>query len=254
MRLVRCDACGAKAILAASQCPKCAEPLYVRNERGDDVRLVNCRSCETYYPASRDGCRWCPAVTRARMPRWTGKAVVAVLTIAGGLGAWQFVPASSPPSLSSTPNTVTLPQAPNAVTMTPVSVPRLASVAVVPAPAKQSVQPAKVVPDIATDIRAPESTKPAPRATTATVKPTRIATAESRSTRSAGSHELVSAKATTWVNVRAEANGRSAIVGIVLPDSIVELGESRRGWRRISTRWFSGWANARLFVVDSLSR
>jgi hypothetical protein len=56
------------------------------------------------------------------------------------------------------------------------------------------------------------------------------------------------------VNVRAEANGTSAIVGIILPDSIVELGEFRRGWRRISTRSFSGWAAAKLFTVDSLRR
>src|SRR6185503_15002267 len=127
MRLVRCDACGAKAILAASQCPKCAEPLYVRNERGDDVRLACCRSCGTYYPAARDGCRWCPTGARAPMPRWTGKAVAAVLVMAGSWGGWQLLPASSPPS-----------PAPNALTLQHVSVPRLASVAVVPSPTEPS--------------------------------------------------------------------------------------------------------------------
>lgn len=244
MRLVRCDACGAKAILAASQCPKCAEPLYVRNERGDEVRLVSCRSCETYYPASRDGCRWCPAVNRAPMPRWSGKVVAAVLTAAASWGGWQFLPGSSP----------TLPT-PNVMTQQPAPVTRLASVAVVPSSAIQAMQRSKVLPAIATDTRTPEAKKPAPsvaatRATRESINPA----AESRPIRTAGSPELVSAKATTWVNVRAEASGRSAIVGIILPDSIVELGESRRGWRRVSTRWFSGWASAKLFTVDSPSR
>jgi hypothetical protein len=41
---------------------------------------------------------------------------------------------------------------------------------------------------------------------------------------------------------------------MILPDSIVELGESRGNWRRVSTRWYSGWASARLFTVDSLGR
>lgn len=240
MRLVRCDACGAKAILAASQCPKCAEPLYVRNARGDEVRLVNCRSCETYYPASRDGCRWCPAVARATMPRWTGKAIVAVLTLAAGWGAWQILPASSPPS-----------PAPNVVTLLPAAVPRLASVAVFPSPASPSTGRAKVLPGIAaTDTRVREAAKPAPSTTTSTTSEQTRKAEKPRPT----SPELVSAKATTWVNVRAEASSKSAIVGIVLPDSIVELGESRGRWRRLSTRTFSGWASARLFVVDSLGR
>jgi hypothetical protein len=244
MRLVRCDACGAKAILAASQCPKCAEPLYVRNERGDDVRLVSCRSCETYYPASRDGCRWCPTVTRAPVPRWTGKVVVAVLTIAGSWGGWQFLPASTP----------ALP-APNVVMLQPAAVPRLASVAVVPPSATPPTSRKEILPGITRDSRAPASTKPAPSAAARpAVRPTSTAAEEPITTRTASSTELVSAKATTWVNVRAEANGRSAIVGIILPDSIVELGESRRGWRRVSTRWVSGWASAKLFSVDSRSR
>lgn len=243
MRLVRCDACGAKAILAASQCPKCAEPLYVRNERGDEVRLVPCRSCETYYPASRDGCRWCPAVTRAPMPRWTGKVVVAVVSIAASWGGWQFLPASSP----ATP-------APNVMMLQPAPVPRLASVAVVPSSAEPSLQRARVLPAIAADTRVPEATKPAPNPASISVtgKPASAAAEKPRPTRTAGSPELISAKATTWVNVRVDASSRSAIVGIILPDSIVELGEKRGAWRRVSTRWFSGWASARLFAVDSI--
>ena len=247
MRLVRCDACGAKAILAASQCPKCAEPLYVRNERGDDVRLVVCRTCETYYPASRDGCRWCPAVARAPIPRWTGKVAAALVMIAAGWGGWQLLPERTTPS-----------PAPNVMTLQPrpLPVPRLASVAVVPSSAEHSPPPAKALPVVSTDTRARETMKPAlsVSATPIRKQPTSTVAEKARPTRAAGSTDLVSARATTWVNVRTDANSRSAIVGIVLPDSIVELGEARRGWRRVSTRWFSGWASARLFTVDSLGR
>jgi len=244
MRLVRCDACGAKAILAASQCPKCTEPLYVRNARGDEVPLVRCRSCETCYPASRDGCRWCPTVTRSPIPRRTGTVVVAVLTFASSLGGWQFVRASSPP-----------PPTPNVTALQSAAVTRLASVAVYPSPAKHSRQRANALPGIATDTPARPSMKPAPSAaaTSSRGEVTRTPAKQSNPTRATGS-EFGTGKATTWVNVRAEANSKSAIVGIILPDSLVELGESRRGWRRVDTRWLSGWAVAKLFTVDSLRR
>ena len=245
MHLIRCDACGAKAILAASQCPKCSEPLYVRNERGDEVRLVRCRQCDTHYPASRDGCRWCPPVTRAAMPKWTGKAVAAVVTVAAGWGGWQFIPTGSPPQA-----------VPNVAMLQTAVVPRLASVAVLPPSATLLSQPEKVLSSVATNTRVPEATKaaPTPVATIVTREPSTPAAQPPRATRTAGSTELVTAKATTWVNVRAEANSKSAIVGMILPDSIVELGESRGNWRRVSTRFYSGWASARLFTVDSLSR
>ena len=245
MDFVRCDACGAKAILAASQCPKCAEPLYVRNDRGDEVRLASCRSCHTYYPASREGCRWCPAVKRATVPPWIPKAAAVVLAIAVGWGGWKFLPASSEPKAT-----------PDVMTLQPPAVTRLASVAVYPSPATHSTQRAKVLPAIITGTGARETTNGAPTAAVTSVTRNQTSTAANASglAHTAGSPELVSAKATTWVNVRAEANGKSAIVGIVLPDSIVELSESRRGWRRVSTRWFTGWAVAKLFVVDSLPR
>lgn len=238
MRLVRCDACGAKAMLAASQCPKCAEPLYVRNERGDEVRLVRCKSCATFYPASRDGCRWCPAVARSTIPPGTGKAIAAGLTLAASLGGWQFIRAGNTPS-----------PAPNVITMQAAAVPRLASVAVVTPAVNHSTPRAKVA-SVVVSNTVPRAAQPAPGPVVPSA-PVKEPTPqnESRPAGEASYTELVSAKATTWVNVRAEANGKSAIVGMILPDSVVELGESRRGWRRVSTRSFSGWASAKLFTV-----
>jgi hypothetical protein len=232
-------------MLAASQCPKCADPLYVRNDRGDDVRLARCRSCHAYYPASREGCRWCPTVKRAMVPPWTPKAAAAVLAIAVGWGGWQFLPAISAPNPT-----------PDAMTPRPPAVTRLASVAVLPSPATDSTQRAKVLPAINTGTPARETTKGTPTAAVASVTRDQTSTTADASglAHTAGSTELVSAKATTWVNVRAEANSNSAIVGIVLPDSIVELSETRRRWRRVSTRSFTGWAVAKLFVVDPLPR
>lgn len=240
MDFVRCDACGAKALLAASQCPKCAEPLYVRNDRGDDVRLARCRSCHTYYPASREGCRWCPAVKRARVPRWIPKVAAAVLAMAAGWVGWQFLPVSSLRKPT-----------PVVMTLQPPAVTRLASVAVFPSPATHSTQRANVLPVINSGTRARGATRDAPTAAATSVTREQTSTADApKLVPTAVSTELVSAKATTWVNVRAEATSKSAIVGIVLPDSIVELSESRRSWRRVSTRSFTGWAVAKLFVVD----
>lgn len=59
MRMTRCEACGAKALMAASQCPKCGEYLGLRDDHGDFVAMARCPSCECYYPRRRGGCRWC---------------------------------------------------------------------------------------------------------------------------------------------------------------------------------------------------
>jgi hypothetical protein len=141
------------------------------------------------------------------------------------------------------------------VTLPQPAVTRLASVAVLPPPATHSMQRPKLLPAITTGSRARGATNGAPTAAaTSVTRDQTSTTAASGLAHTAGSTELVSAKATTWVNIRAEANSKSAIVGIVLPDSIVELSESHRNWRRVSTRSFTGWAVAKLFVVDPLPR
>jgi SH3-like domain-containing protein len=49
--------------------------------------------------------------------------------------------------------------------------------------------------------------------------------------------------------VRADANGRARIIGSVGPDTRVQLGESRGGWRRIKARGLAGWVDGRASFV-----
>lgn len=235
MRLVRCDACGSKAILAASQCPKCAEPLYVRDSRGDDVPLTRCRACDTYYPRSRENCRWCSAARPVGVPRWAstvaGVVVIAgVVIIAGAaLGVSRFVPATSP---RSAPN-VTQPEEPS---------PPLRVVAREPGITR--LPPATIVPVVAAGTLT----------TGLALRHTRTVNLPPDSGRRGDARGRSFARATTWVNVRAEPNSESSVIGIILPDSIVERGELRRGWRRIITLRLTGWAAEKLFVADSALR
>jgi len=59
MRSVRCDVCGTKALVAASTCPKCGHGFEIRDGFSELLPLAHCTSCDSYYPHSVGGCRWC---------------------------------------------------------------------------------------------------------------------------------------------------------------------------------------------------
>jgi hypothetical protein len=89
MRFVRCEACGAKALVAASQCPQCGIALELRNSHGDPIPLAHCENCDLYYPRSRGECRWCgtksPGFPTATVG-WSALGLVAAVGI--GWVAW----------------------------------------------------------------------------------------------------------------------------------------------------------------------
>ena len=89
MRSVRCDVCGTKALMAASQCPKCGHQFSVRDGFGDTLPLSHCSTCNSDYPASIGSCKWCGTTPR-RAPVaphiWKGVGIVAFVGMAWG--AW----------------------------------------------------------------------------------------------------------------------------------------------------------------------
>lgn len=244
MRLVRCDACGSKAILAASQCPKCAEPLYVRDSRGDDVPLARCRTCDTYYPRSRDGCRWCSSERRPPgVPRWATGVAAALVVAVAALGISRLMPSGTP-----TP----VPNVAEAEEPSPLRQPAARE------PDVTRLPPATMIPVVATGTvtAAPAPSRAAPVPSPVAPPPSQVATRKPApdSARGGNAGGRSFARATTWVNVRSEPASESSVVGIILPDSIVERGELRRGWRRVTTPRLTGWAAEKLFVVDSTVR
>src|SRR5215207_2035678 len=115
MRAVRCDACGAKAMIAAAKCPTCGHLFELRDGFGELFPLAYCSSCASYYPESVGSCRWCG--TKPERPpmgpliwRGVGVAMVGMVGIAWVLrnGAPQDTDrvqskAPSPPASASAP-------------------------------------------------------------------------------------------------------------------------------------------------------
>ena len=91
MRAVRCDACGAKAMIAAAQCPKCGHLFELRDGFGALLPLAYCSSCESYYPASLGECKWCgtkPERAPIAPQIWRGVGAVALAVLVAM--AWVF--------------------------------------------------------------------------------------------------------------------------------------------------------------------
>ena len=89
MLAVRCEACGLKALVAASQCPHCGHLLDIRDSFGELLPLVHCTTCDASYLRRDGACRWCgstPEKVNFRPHIWKG---VGALAFAGmAVGAW----------------------------------------------------------------------------------------------------------------------------------------------------------------------
>jgi hypothetical protein len=89
MRSVRCDACGTKALMAASKCPKCRNPIAIRDGFGELLKLAHCASCDSYYPDALGSCKWCGTrPERAPVTPLIWKAFGVLAFVAMAWGAW----------------------------------------------------------------------------------------------------------------------------------------------------------------------
>lgn len=249
MPFTRCNACGAKALLAASQCPKCSQWLGLRDDQGEMVPLARCRSCQCYYPRAQDACRWCAAAPPG--PRrgslvWGGLGVVLIAGVAWG--AVRVLGGSGAPAPHRmTAMAMTAAQQPIAAPSDPGRPVQLDS-----APARS----AAVAKPATTAEKQPAPRRSEPRPTT--IQPTSAA----MSAATTPSVPVVSTAADTvrpmpggegtarnWVNVRAETGRDSEILGVIKPDTRVRFGNARGGWIQVRTPALRGWADRRLFSV-----
>ena len=113
-------------------------------------------------------------------------------------------------------------------------------------------------------------TKPAPRVTKKPVsKPPRAvasakkaapktlaksAPAASKTAPRKSSSRWVTTTSRSWVIVRASASPGARIIASVGPNTRVQLGESKGGWRRIKAKGLAGWVEHRLFFAGAGTR
>jgi len=89
MRSVRCDACGTRALMAASKCPKCGHEIEVRDGFGEMLPLAHCSTCDSFYPSKLGACRWCGTKPeRAPIGPFVWKGVGVATFVAMAWGAW----------------------------------------------------------------------------------------------------------------------------------------------------------------------
>ena len=335
MRSMRCESCGTKALMAASQCPKCGHGFEVRDGFGDMLPLSHCSACDAFYPAKLGSCKWC-GTQPERAPIgpyvWKGVGVAAFLAMAWG--AWlvhddppadvsakrmqaMLKPdstavadtATTPAIIASTGSVDSVPAATDVVVpdtsggipltivakidtvsvsatvVVPASEPVAAADSapapepdplpreVTPAPARSTERPpARVA--TGSSSRAPASATKAPRAKPTTKTPSRaVASAKTppksaaktvakapvkRSTKTVAAAPKAKSKtrwvnsiARSWVVVRASASPQSRIIASIGPNTRVQLGESRGGWRRIKAKGLAGWVEHRSFFAGT---
>ena len=271
MRSVRCEVCGAKALVAASQCPKCSHLFEVRDGFGELLPLAYCSSCESYYPAHLGSCKWCGTTPESepRSPLIWKRAAIGGLVATAWFGGFLMLreprrkpthtrtaarvqpkPSAAKDSVIAIGEWVPVDSAPPADPVMGGS----AGADIVPVVAT-SETPAAATPAVPT-VTAPDGIMPQgartfprsnPAATqlanpypgTPSLPPSKVG-AKGRPV-----SPWVASVARSWVIVRTDAAQDSRIVASVGPDSRVMLGESRGSWRRLRARDINGWVDLR---------
>lgn len=240
MRSVRCDVCGSRALLAASQCPKCGHLFEIRDDSGELLPLAYCSSCDSYYPEQLGACRWCgttPEHAPIAPQVWKGVGVAGFVALA--FGAWLV---REPPAIVSTDTMIPATTSarddtlPARVPTTIVSDGSIADSSP-PAPETPDDAPASIEVPRAAPRRA-ASSPPAPRATSKTRAPSTTRRRRTQWVRSVARH---------WVIVRADASGSARIVASIGPNTRVQLGERRGQWIRVRATGLAGWVDERAF-------
>lgn len=255
MQAVRCEACGMKALVAASQCPHCGHLLELRDSFGELLPLTHCPTCECDY-LTRDGmCKWCGTTPQPRRVDagmlWKGVGALAFVGMAIGVWATRSGPADrardrAPNDSSRTRVFVPIvDDTPDVVATIPIDVPRDTPL-VMATPIV--MEPAYVAPPtsdpVATETMPPTAVSrtevagpPAPMAVAPA--PVRAARAPAR----VGTARWRSVVARDWVTVRAAPRHGARLLGSLGPDTRLQLGESRAGWVRVRIRGLTGWVH-----------
>lgn len=257
MPYTHCTACGAKALVGATRCPRCQVPFVSYDIAGERVPTVNCPTCGVQRPVAIGVCPNCAMSTAPAGARLTRGLLIVGLAIAGmmavgyvisrrvdgtktvarpavdSLAATESAPSAdttrtdtaSVPSETAPRNAMPIPAVPAPAAATPKSTPPASAAIGMRNPAVSGapvpVDPAMVRP------------KPAPPPTVAVTD--------------AGEWE--SAVATTWVRVRSAPTRESDVLRMVDSAQHVRLGPPQNGWRPVRVGVDRGWVDPRLFTL-----
>jgi hypothetical protein len=247
----------------------------MRDGSGDPLPLAHCSSCDAYYPAHVDSCKWCGTTLRLEKARKEAVSPAKWIALAAFVAAvWLGLLARDPrpklaarlresaqakpkAALSDTGERVAAATPADTVVppeTTASSAGTLLSDAAAPQPSAPTPVVDPVIPTAAPQTAPPPASQvvqvapqPAPptvvAATPVATPPTGTARPASPAAKPRPGIRWANHVAKNWVIVRSDAHGAAHIVASVGPNSRVQLGESRGSWRRIRSRGIAGWVD-----------
>jgi hypothetical protein len=272
--------------MAASKCPKCGHGFEVRDGFGDLLPLSHCATCDSYYPAKLGACKWCGTPPeRAAIGPYVWKGLGVLTFVAMAWGAWlvhddppadvaaarmkaMLKPDSSAQADSlrtsagalasvSSGDTATAGDTTAVVVDAPLPIdsamqqPAMLVATADTATPIEPTPPPPVSPAPARPLARPPAriakrpvTKPAPKVAIAKAAPKTPAKSRTRVA-------WVNSVARNWVVVRAGASRSARVIASIGPNTRVQLGESKGGWRRIRAKGLAGWVEHRSFFASA---
>lgn len=233
MPYTNCTACGAKALVGATRCPRCQAPFVSYEFGGERVVTVNCPNCGVQRPVAIGVCPNClmsTAPSGRRLARGlilTGLGIAAILTVGYLMSRGTEQTKSAPAPAASVEDSGLMADA----------IPPSDSALLTTFDSSGRATPVSPVPEASTPITAPATVPAAPRA----APPPSVAVSD------AGRWEY--ATANTWVLVRSAPTKESAALRMVDSAQRVQLGPPRSGWRPIRVGVDRGWVDPRFFTV-----
>ena len=258
MPYTHCAACGAKALIGATRCPRCQTPFVSYDPKGERVPTVNCPNCGVQRPVAIGVCPNCLMSTAPSgwrltrglilvglaigvivavgyaISRRTGttKTATTITTestvVADSVGPARDTVSSASDTTAKTPPAVAV----NTPATTPPPTVKLPATAAPIAKATAPTHPAQL-PSTTGNVATSAAPRPAP--------PPSVAVPDT------GVWEYAVAK--TWVRVRSAPSIGSEMLRMVDSAQRVRLGPPTNGWRPVRVGVDRGWVDPRLFTV-----
>jgi hypothetical protein len=260
MPYTNCSACGAKALVGATRCPRCQAPFVSYEINGERVPTVNCPNCGVQRPVAIGVCPNCLMSTAPSGRRLARGLILASLAIAALMAVGYTISRRAEGTHASSqplPRTDDTSRSADSI-----GVPALSSDSLTPAaPAAEAKGlAAGQTPSAAPGItKLPEPVASNPTATTASstppasptnvVKSTPLKPAPPPSVAVSDTGRWEYAVATTWVRVRSAPTRESDVLRMVDSAQRVRLGPPQNGWRPVRVGVDRGWVDPRLFTV-----